>query len=427
MILRVRPSQLSGSVQAPSSKSLSQRFIAAALLASEPSRLFNYSECDDCTAAIKLALDLGGEIELAKSGIGITPTKGGLPRPRTNALSAGESGLSFRLFSAIAALSSEELSLNTEGTLCNRPQQFVADGLNALGACASLDNGKAHLSITDHIKGGDIELDGSISSQFITGLLLALPYAENDSVVKVNNLVSRPYMEMTLEVMELFELDCKHTEGDGYDLFEIPGNQTAKGGDFVVDGDWSAASALLTLGALAGSPELEVTGIRGPFTQADSGIKGALLFAGYHLLGTDDGLQIKKKRPRAFNLDLTNSPDLFPVLAVLAGFAKKKSTLKGVNRLRGKESDRAAVLQSELAKAGITIELEGDMMSIIPGKIKPCKIDAHGDHRIVMAAAIIGCAGAEVDIEGAECVSKSYPGFFDDLEALGANISTANE
>jgi 3-phosphoshikimate 1-carboxyvinyltransferase len=427
MILKVRPSQLSGSVKAPSSKSLSQRFIAAALLANEPSRLFNYSECDDCTAAMKIALDLGAEIELAQSGIGVTPSGGGIPQPRTNELSAGESGLSFRLFSAIAALSSEELTLNAEGTLLNRPQQFVADGLNALGAKASLSEGKAPLSITDHLKGGEFELDGSTSSQFLTGLLLALPYAEKDSVLKVQGLVSRPYIEMTLEVMEMFELDCKHTESEDVDIFEIPGNQSAKGGDYLVDGDWSAAAALLTIGSLTGAPEIEVTGIRGPFTQADSAIKGALLFAGYHLLGTDDGLQVKKKKPHAFNLDLTNSPDLFPVLAVLAGFSKKKSTLKGVNRLRGKECDRASVLQSELGKAGITIEIEGDTMSIIPGTIKSCKINSHGDHRIVMAAAIIGCAGAEIEIEGAECVSKSYPEFFDDLESLGANISTANE
>ena len=426
MILKVRPSKLSGTVEAPSSKSLSQRFIAASLLANAPSRLFNYSECDDCTSAIKLAVDLGGEIELAQSGIGVNPVEGGIPRPRTNELNAGESGLSFRLFSAIAALSSEEITLGAEGTLQNRPQSFVMDGLNALGAKATTTDGKAPVHITDHLKGGEIEIDGSISSQFLTGLLLALPYAENDSVIKVKNLVSRPYMEMTLEVMDAYNLDCKHTESEGLDVFEIPGNQSAEGGDYVVDGDWSAAATLLTLGALAGAPEVEVTGIRGPFTQADSGIKGALLFAGYHLLGTEGGLQIKRKKPKAFNLDLTNSPDLFPVLAVLAGFSKKKSTLKGVNRLRGKESDRAAVLQKELSKAGITIEIDGDTMSIIPGKIKPCTIDSHGDHRIVMAAAIIGCAGETVYIEGAECVSKSYPGFFDDLEALGANISTIN-
>lgn len=426
MILKVRPSKLSGSVEAPSSKSLSQRFIAAALLADGPSRLFNYSECDDCTSAIQIAVDLGGEIELAQSGIGVNPVEGGLPRPRTGKLNAGESGLSFRMFSAIAALSSEEIRLGAEGTLLSRPQEFVAEGLNALGATTTLTNGKAPLTITDHLKGGDIEIDGSISSQFLTGLLLSLPYAENDSVVKVKDLVSRPYMEMTLEVMETFNLDCKHTASNGLDVFEIPGNQSAKGGDYNVDGDWSAAATLLTLGALAGDPEVEVTGIRGPFTQADSGIKGALLFAGYHLLGTDGGLQVKRKKPRPFNLDLTNSPDLFPVLAVLAGFSKKKSTLKGVSRLRGKESDRAAVLQTELAKAGITVEIDGATMTIIPGKIKPCTINSHGDHRIVMAAAIIGCAGETVEIEGAECVSKSYPGFFDDLEALGANISIVN-
>ena len=193
--------------------------------------------------------------------------------------------------------------------------------------------------------------------------------------------------------------------------------------EFKIDGDWSAAAPLLVLGALCATPDLEVQGIRGDFTQADSGIKGALLFAGYHILGTDDGLSIKKKRPRAFNLDLSNSPDLFPVLAALASFSNKPSRLSGANRLVGKESDRASVLISEFAKAGITIERDNDELIIHPGKTKPCRIDPHGDHRIVMAAAILGCAGsAEIEIINAECVAKSYPTFFDDLESIGGIV-----
>ena len=205
----------------------------------------------------------------------------------------------------------------------------------------------------------------------------------------------------------------------------IPANQCIEGREIIVDGDWSSAATLLTLGALCGSPDLEVTGIRGTYTQADSAIKGALLFAGYHLLGTDGGVRISKNKPRGFNLDITDSPDLFPTLAALAAFSKKKSTLKGVHRLHTKECDRALAIKEEFAKAGVKIDVSEDIMTIFPSKIKSCKINPRGDHRIVMAAAILGCAGAPVEIEDVECISKSYPAFFDDLEALGGNISSS--
>jgi len=422
MILRVSPSTLSGEISVPPSKSLSARFIAAGLLAESPSMIYGLSESDDTTSALELAASLGAEIELGKNAIRITPTIGGIPRPRNKELNAGESGLAARMFAPIAALSNSSVLLTGDGTLLSRPFSMVTEGLQKLGVnCTSGSN--LPIEIEGPLKGGDINIDGSVSSQFLTGLLLALPYAENDSKVTVIDATSRPYIDMTLEVMRTFDLDYKHEKSEGLDVFHIPSNQTAKGGEFKIDGDWSAAATLLVLGALCATPDLEVQGIRGDFTQADSGIKGALLFAGYHILGTDDGLSIKKKRPRAFNLDLSNSPDLFPVLAALASFSNKPSRLSGANRLVGKESDRASVLISEFAKAGITIERDNDELIIHPGKTKPCRIDPHGDHRIVMAAAILGCAGsAEIEIINAECVAKSYPTFFDDLESIGGIV-----
>jgi len=427
MILRVSPSLLSGQVAAPSSKSLSQRFIAASLLASGPCKIFGLSDCNDSTAALEIAANLGAEIELGTNAILLTPSPNGIPRPRQSELSARESGLSLRMFSAFVALSSETVVFSGNKTLLSRDQTLITTGLQALGASADSNNGKPPLTITGPITGGEVSLDGKGGSQFLTGLLLALPYADHDSVIHVKDLVSRPYMSMTLEVMSTFELDYTHEEKDGEDVFHIPGNQSGKGGEYAIDGDWSSAANLLVLGALCGRPDLEVTGIRGDFTQADSGIKGALLFAGYHLLGTDGGLSIKKKRPRALNLDLTNSPDLFPALAALAVFAKKPSKFKGVSRLGNKESSRAEVLQIEFEKAGIRIDIDGDTMIVHPGKPQSCRINSHGDHRIAMAAAILGCAAAPIEIQGAECVAKSYPGFFDDLSALGAEINAVSE
>jgi 3-phosphoshikimate 1-carboxyvinyltransferase len=424
MILKVSPSTLGGTIQAPSSKSLSQRFIAASLLATSSSKLIDVSECDDCTAAIGMAAELGAEIELGSNGIQIIPTPLGIPKPRTGKLNAGESGLAIRLFTPIAALSGADIEISSEGTLSNRSQTQMIDGLEGLGLKITSNKGTTPLTISGCLKGGSVEIDGSLGSQFISGLLLALPFADEDSTITVNNLVSRPYLEMTLEVLDCLGIQLEHETGENRDVFKIPANQCFEGKEIEIDGDWSAAATLLTLGALCGRPELEVTGIRGGFTQADSGIKGALLFAGYHLLGTDGGVSVSKKKPRGINLDLTDSPDLFPILAALSAFGKKPSKLRGVCRLQNKESDRAKVIVEEFAKAGIEVSIDGDEMTIKPAKVKPCRIDPRGDHRIAMAAAILGCAGAPIEIIDAECVAKSYPSFFDDIESLGANIST---
>lgn len=423
MILKVSPSTLGGKIQAPSSKSLSQRFIAASLLATSPSRLIDISECDDCTAALSMAAELGAEIELGSNGIQITPTPLGIPNPRTGKLNAGESGLAIRLFTPISALSGADVEISSQGTLSNRSQSQMIEGLESFGLNVTSNKGTTSLKINGCLNGGNVKIDGSLGSQFISGLLLALPFADEDSTIIVHNLVSRPYLEMTLEVLDGLGIQFEHETKENKDIFKIPANQCFEGKEVEIDGDWSAAATLLTLGALCGHPELEVTGIRGGFTQADSGIKGALLFAGYNLLGTDGGVSVSKKKPRGINLDLTDSPDLFPVLAALSAFGKKTSKLRGVCRLQNKESNRAIVIVEEFAKAGIKVRLDGDEMTIKPGKIKACRIDPRGDHRIAMAAAILGCAGAPIEIVDAECVAKSYPAFFDDIESLGADIS----
>jgi len=425
MIIRVSPNTLSGEITAPPSKSLSARFIAAALLADTPTMLHGLSECDDTTAALSIAASLGADIELGKDAVNIIPCPSSIPRPRGKELNAGESGLAARMFAPIIALSQEKISLTGEGSLLNRPFEMVTNGLQALGVKVSGE--KLPLSIEGPLMGGDIEIDGSVSSQFLTGLLFALPFADKDSKVVVHNLKSRPYIDMSLEVMQAFELDYTHESLDSLDTFSIPAGQTSRSLPPTIDGDWSAAAALLVLGGLCGRPDLEIKGLRGTFTQADSCIKGAMLFAGYHILGTDEGLSIKKKNPRALNLDLSNSPDLFPVLCALAAFSNKPSRFSGASRLKSKESDRASVLISEFGKAGVKIILEDDTLIVHPcKKTMPCRIDPHGDHRIVMAAAILGCAGnADIEIIDAECVAKSYPAFFDDLASIGGILSEA--
>jgi 3-phosphoshikimate 1-carboxyvinyltransferase len=180
---------------------------------------------------------------------------------------------------------------------------------------------------------------------------------------------------------------------------------------------------------LCAEQSLEIDGLSSQYTQADEAIRGALLFAGGALSGTETGIQVAQRPVRAFSIDLTDAPDLFPVLCALASFGKKPSTLKGIHRLIYKESNRAQVLRDEWSKFDVKVELDdaADTMTVHPckGKFKQgLVINSHGDHRIAMATALMGIRGDQpIAIEGAECVAKSYPEFFDDLEVLGATLS----
>ena len=231
---------------------------------------------------------------------------------------------------------------------------------------------------------------------------------------------------MTLEVAEDMGLEVELEELPEALKLTIPGGQRAKAMDVTIDGDWSAGAFLMVLGALCADHHLDVEGLLSTYTQADEQIKGAMLFAGCKLAGTDEGVRVFAGKAKAIQMDLTDCPDLFPPLATLAAFAKGPSTLKGIHRLTGKESNRATTIQSEWANVGIRVDLDEatDTMTIHPAPIQAGRIETHGDHRLAMAAALFSAAGAPVEIVGAECVAKSYPAFFDDLESLGLVIHT---
>jgi 3-phosphoshikimate 1-carboxyvinyltransferase len=211
--------------------------------------------------------------------------------------------------------------------------------------------------------------------------------------------------------------------------FHVDGGQQFKPIDTVIDGDWSGAAALAVAGMLCAEGSIAIHGLSNQYTQADEAIRGALLFAGGALSGIDDGIQVAKRPVRPFTVDLTDSPDLFPVLAALAAFGKKPSTLKGIHRLEHKESHRAQRIAEAWEKLGIQVELDetNDCMRVHPWaperRSTQVRIDSSGDHRMVMALSILGMAGnGAMEISNAACVAKSYPEFFDDLDTLGAQI-----
>ncbi|MBQ2415732.1 MAG: 3-phosphoshikimate 1-carboxyvinyltransferase [Alistipes sp.] len=403
-----------GIIAPPSSKSYAQRAIALALLSQGKSILRNIEFCKDTRSALSCIEALGAKVEiLDESTIAI---EGGL-RPLSNTLHVGESGLATRLFTPIASLWHEAITIQGEGTLLHRPMIMMIEPLRALGVEVRDGGGYLPIEVKGPIHGGEIEVDGSISSQFITGLLLSLPLAEEDTTLHVTSPVSTPYIDMTIDTARIFGIEIMQKEGD-YTEFFIEGGQKYTPTDISIEGDWSGASTILVAGAIAG--EVTVKNISTLSKQADTAIIRALERAGAGIIIEHDSITVSKRPLKAFTFDATNSPDLFPALAALAAAAEGVSTIIGTSRLSHKESDRAETLRQEYEKLGIEIDIsQEDVMTIRGGKIKPATVFSHGDHRIAMSLAVsaLRCDG-EVVIEQAECVEKSYPTFFEDLESI---------
>ena len=408
---RISPGKIEGLLQAPSSKSMAQRAVAAAALAEGISEIGNYPDCDDALAAIECARALGAGITGAKGRLIVT----GNGKPDGSALHCNESGLCLRMFAPIAALSDKEIAITGEGSLLSRPVGMVQRPLEELGASCKTSRGMPPLTVKGPIHGGKLQVDGSTSSQFITGLLMALPLCEQDSVLQVSGLKSKPYIRMTISLLEKFGVEIKHKKE--LDRFEIRGRQKYKPANYTVEGDWSSAAFLLVAGAIAG--KVKVRGLDAASLQADRAIVDALRLAGAKVSAEGGEVVAEKSELKGFEFDATDCPDLFPPLVALACNCKGRSRIQGALRLEGKESDRAAALVSEFGKMGGKISVSEDVMEIEGCKLGGGDVDSHNDHRIVMAVAIAGLNSEKgVNIEGAECVSKSYPKFFEDLKVL---------
>lgn len=403
-------SSFSGEIQAPLSKSYTQRAIAIATMANGETHIINPAFCDDTEAAIKLARGLGAHINIRSDLITVKGNFKGL----SSDLSAGESGLALRMFSPIIALLKDKIKISGIGSLLIRPVSMIEKPLISLGVKFESRDGFLPVQIQGPLNGGSATIDGSLSSQFLTGLLMALPLTEKDSFLNVTHLQSTPYIDMTLEIMEHFGVKIIN---ENYQVFKIRGNQNYISKPYVVEGDWSNAAFHLVGGAISG--RVEITGLTPNSKQADVAILKALDLAGAFLEIADHSILVKKSELKSFEFDATHCPDLFPPLAVLAAASMGTSKIKGTNRLIHKESNRAIVLQSELGKIGINIKLENDVMIIYGETIKGGIIDSNNDHRIAMAGTIASLISKNpITIQQAEAVNKSYPDFYKDFEIL---------
>ena len=411
----VGPARIDGVLRAPPSKSVMLRVTAAALLAAErTTTILNPSHCGDALSGLRVAEALGAEVTIRPDAVTI---EGGL-RLREGLLDCGESGLCIRMFTAIAALGDEEITLTGQGSLLRRPTTAVEETITALGAECRTRDGRPPVTVRGPLKAGEAVVDGAVSSQFLSGLLLALPMVEGESVLNVTNLASRPYVDLTLSLLESFGV---RIEREGYERFTIPGGQRVRIGEHRVEGDWSAAAFLLVLGALGG--RMRVTGLDPASTQADRQVLEILESAGARVVRHPDGAETEKNGLHAFECDLWDAPDLLPPLAALACHCDGKSVLRGIRRLRHKECSRAEAVARELSGLGVALDLRDDALEIRGGPVAGGRGDAHEDHRVAMALATVAvAAGGPVGIDGAEHVGKSYPGFFTDLAEAGGAV-----
>ncbi len=406
----IHPTSIAGTLAAPASKSMMQRAIAIATLAKGTSVLHGYTPSNDSDAALQIAENLGATVERINDSITIT---GGL-QPRTSKLNCGEAGLGIRMFTPIASLWHSHIELHGEGSLQTRPVDSLIQPLTDLGVHISTNNGFVPVKVCGPLQGGTARVNGSLSSQILTGLLIAAPLAQSDTQFVVQDLKSKPYIDMTLQIMNDFGVSASHSN---YELFSIPAQQMYIAQNYVVEGDWSGASFLLVAGALGGS--ITVTNIRSSSKQADMALLQAIRDAGAIVEVSDTAVTVRKHILQAFTFDATDCPDLFPPLVSLAAHCKGVSEIRGVSRLKHKESDRATVLQTEFAKLGTRIENKGDSMFVYGGTLVGGSMHANNDHRIAMAGAVAAIAAKHpVQIENPECVAKSYPGFWQDFETI---------
>ena len=406
----IHPSQVSGEVRPPCSKSYAQRALAAALLSDGETTLSNIELCDDTRYAMNVITGLGASVR--QTGPTEYVIRGGLA-PITDTINTGESGLATRLFTPIAALCDRRMTITGTGTMLRRPIGMMIDPLRNLGVQVR-SNGYLPITVQGPLRGGETDVEAYVSSQFLTGLLMSLPLAEGDTILHVEQPNSLPDRAVTVDLASKFRIRMEH---NGFREFFIPGGQHYHPAKLHIEGDWSSAAFMLVAGAIAG--EVTAKRMNTLSLQADLAIIQALTKAGAVIITTPDEITVRKRELTGFDFDATQRPDLFPILAVLGANCEGTTHIRGVNRLVYKESNRAEAIVSEYTKLGMDVALEDDVMTVRGGSLSGGTIDSCNDHRIAMAAAIAALAASgPVTITNAQAVTKSYPRFWDDLDSI---------
>ena len=409
---------LKGEITPPPSKSQAHRLLICAALAVEPCSIVCNSVNDDIMATMRCLNALGARITFSSGVFDVQPielVKGGI-------LDCGESGSTLRFLMSVAAVLGADATFTGAGKLPQRPMGSLTDVLSAHGMAFERHTAdELPVTCSGILQGGKFTLPGNISSQYLTGLLFALPLAAVDSEIEVTGgLTSASYINMTIDALRTAGISVERRNN----IFTIKGNQQYHMPErVVVEGDWSSAAFWVVAGVIGKQP-VTVCGMNNESLQGDSAIVDHLRSMGAFITVEDDRVVAMPSHLFGAELDCMDTPDLVPVLSVAAAVARGTTTFVNVGRLRFKESDRLAAMKSVLASFGITSSVGEDTFTVYGGDpVALTPVESFGDHRIAMSAAILSTVAKEITtINGSGCVAKSYPSFFEDFASLGGVV-----
>ncbi len=423
MRVKIYPSKAEGFVKSNISKSYAHRALICAALAQGVSHIRFSGSNQDIDATISVLRKLGAKIDVKEDEViveGCKPEKA-----VSDEVFCNESGSTLRFMIPVFALGTEKFEFTGAGRLMARPQTIYKDFFSQNGLL--FQQYKDHIEVQGSLQAGEYEMDGSVSSQFFTGMLFALPLVNGNSVIHVKEpFESKSYVLMTLEVLNDFGVYCKL---EGNDII-IPGYQSYKPLDYVVEGDYSSAAFFALLGAING--RIEMSNLKKNSTQGDKAFIEFVERAGAIVEFKDGIYTISPDHLEKITVDLADCPDLGPAAIVLGCISGKGMHLDNIARLRYKESDRIAAMKSEMSKLGFVMEDYENEMDILAErkevKEEVIVIDSHNDHRIAMSVAIAATVlDKEVIIENAQCVNKSYPNFYRDLANVNVRLEVLDD
>lgn len=426
MIVKVTPAQCHGSVQVPPSKSMAHRALICAGFAGGTSRLEGIGDSQDMAATIGAMELLGAQFAREGSCCTVTGTGGSASADGDVVVNCRESGSTLRFMIPLFALGGARTTFIGQGRLMQRSQAVYQQLFRERGLLFEQQEGK--LTIQGPLTSGEYVLDGNVSSQFITGLLFALPMLEGDSTLRIRPpFQSRGYVDLTVQMLAEFGVNVRFSDEN---TLIIPGGQAFVACDHRVEGDYSQAAFYAVLAAIRG--KLTLQGLRLCSLQGDRVILDILAKCGAGIAQHGDAVDITCAQLSGTEIDVGNCPDLAPILSVMGMYASGTTRLVNAARLRDKESDRIAVMEQELRKLGAQVHSTHDTMTLIGcgnrPTFGPTRVFGHNDHRVVMSLAIAATMGsAPVIIEGAQAVTKSYPNFFEHLSLIGGRIEVMDE
>lgn len=405
-------------VSVPGSKSYTHRLLIASALSDGICTLENCLKSEDTILTIEALRKMGVRIDDIETEITVHGIKGDL-KACYEPVFLGNSGTSMRLLTGVAALGKGEYTLTGTSRMSERPIEDLLDGLGSLGVVARSVNNNGCPPVVikgGKITGGRIELKCNLSSQFLSSILLIAPYTEDGVEIKViEGPVSKPYIDMTIDIMAKFGVDVKR---DGYLKFVVDGRKCYRAGNHYVEPDCSQAGYFWAAAAVTGA-EIKVKGISKDSRQGDLKLTGLLERMGCKIVFESDGISAKGGSLLGIEADMSDMPDMVPTLAVVASFAKGTTVIKNVGHLKAKESDRLSAVVNELSKTGIEAECTGTDLVIKGGTPRGAEIDTYGDHRIAMSFAVAGLRIPGIFIKDEKCVEKSFPDFWNVFGTLG--------